>query len=233
MKRSFIAVFLCLGWCSSVCAQQEISGSQSGTLGPGTYLVVGDIRVAPEATLTIAPGTTFLHNGNWKWLVYGQLSAVGTATDSIKFLSQDGTPSTRPGGIRLQPITWQNYLLSYCRFDRALNQNYASMMGGAILIMNAGLSLSHSLITNNTSDNGGGLCGQNATLSIDSCVFAANSAINGAGIYVESCPLTVTGSKFYDNVCTDAGTGGGISVNYEDQTLISNSLFAGNHSDGT
>ena len=92
-----VALYLFVG---SAFAQEQISGPQSGILGPGTYLVVGDIQVERTATLEIVPGTEFLHNGNWTWEISGQLNAAGVEGDSILFVRQNPIDNHRWGGIR-------------------------------------------------------------------------------------------------------------------------------------
>ena len=59
LRTSYLMILLLMAFVLVMPAfsQTEISGSQSGTLGPGTYIVVGYIQVDPLAVLTIAPGT--------------------------------------------------------------------------------------------------------------------------------------------------------------------------------
>lgn len=69
----------------SVSTLAQLSGPLSGSLGPGTYTVVGDISIPSSGSLTIQPGTTFLFDGSYGFDIYGKLYAIGTETDSIKF----------------------------------------------------------------------------------------------------------------------------------------------------
>ncbi|HXF48908.1 MAG TPA: FlgD immunoglobulin-like domain containing protein [Verrucomicrobiae bacterium] len=75
------------------------------TWGPGVYAITGDITVNSGATLTIQPGTTIYFqrnednessgsdNAKCEIIVKngGTLRAIGTSTDSIKFLPSPGT----------------------------------------------------------------------------------------------------------------------------------------------
>ena len=93
-------------WCilllaASSAAQTEISGPQSGTLGPGTYLVTAEISVQSGNSLTILPGTTFLHNGNHRWIISGEFTAEGTEADSIVFVPQDTLEIHMWGGAQI------------------------------------------------------------------------------------------------------------------------------------
>ncbi len=55
----------------------QLSGPLSGVLGPGTYTVVGNIRVDTSQTLTILPSTTLDFQGPFRFDIYGLLSALG------------------------------------------------------------------------------------------------------------------------------------------------------------
>ena len=89
MKTLSILLGLSLCLCG-LCAAQELSGALSGSLGPGTYYIVGEISVQNGASLTIQPGTTLLANGDYAFAIYGHLHAAGTEADSIKFKCNTG-----------------------------------------------------------------------------------------------------------------------------------------------
>jgi subtilisin family serine protease len=55
-----------------------------------TYIVMGNIGVAPGVTLTIQAGTDVLFNGNYSLNVGGQLVADGMEEQPIRFLSNTG-----------------------------------------------------------------------------------------------------------------------------------------------
>ena len=113
MKRLVLILLLIITIPWTLAAQTQISGPQSGTLGPGTYIVTGNITVNAGQTLTIAPGTTFLHNGYWYWKIYGTLHAVGTVADSIRWLRQNPVPAHRWAGdsIPAGRTQWQHLQL--------------------------------------------------------------------------------------------------------------------------
>ena len=69
-----------------------------GTIGENTtwtndktYIVTSNVGVAPDATLTIEPGTDVLFNGEYSLNVGGQLIADGTEAAPIRFLSNTGS----------------------------------------------------------------------------------------------------------------------------------------------
>ncbi len=55
-----------------------------------TYVVMGNVGVAPGVTLTIQAGTTIEFNGNYSLNVGGQLLADGTEAQPIRFIGHDG-----------------------------------------------------------------------------------------------------------------------------------------------
>lgn len=192
-------------------AQTQISGPQSGTLGPGTYLVVGEISVVSGNSLTIAPGTTFLHNGNHKWLISGGFSAVGTEADSIHFLRQEPINSHRWGGLHFvngAPIANLDYcVVDNCYLDFSMNY-FAS-----INVYNGGLglSLTHSRVTNADSYfYGSGVFVNNASILIDSCLISNNYLANnprGLSVYLVDCnDAQVLNSEFGHNQSSLGGT---------------------------
>jgi hypothetical protein len=187
-------------------AQPQISGPQSGTLGPGTYLVVGNIRVNAGNTLTIVPGTTFLHNGNWKWEISGQMNAVGTETDSIFFIRQQPLEEHRWGGIRFLTGATTGSVLSYCVIDNC--KHTTSTLGGGIY-STVDVQILHSRISN--------------------CYNYGE----GAGIYITNCNATIQYCSITDNTAYNGTNGGGISIYGGNGTTISYNIIARNGATGT
>ena len=187
-----------------VFAQQEISGSQSGTLGPGNYTVIGNIQVEDGATLDIVPGTTFSHNGSYKWEIYGTFSAVGAENDSIYFIrdSNNGWGALR--FMNNAPAA----VLDYCVVDNCYLEYSDDYIAGINVTGGMGLTLTHSRISNCYSWN------------YSSGVYVANSVA-----FIDSC-------KIYNNVVVNHLKGPGIYLKDCADSQISNSIIAYNHSDG-
>ncbi len=193
MKRPLLfslMVVLCLGLVNISQSQPQISGPQSGTLGPGDYIVVGDIQILAGNTLTILPGTTFLHNGPWSWNIYGQLNAEGTETDSIYFIRQNPIPDHRWRSIRFQSGASDASTLDYCVIDNCNIPSSApySMKGGGIYTNGVDITVSNTRISNcDAYWDGGGIYASNAAIVVDHCLIVDNTAIsgaNGGGIYL-------------------------------------------------
>jgi hypothetical protein len=201
------AVGLCAFMAS---AQPSISGPQSGTLGPGTYIVDGGISVSAGQTLTIAPGTTFLHTGSFSWVISGELHAVGTLSQPIQFLAQDPVEDHLWGGLRFLPGHSSNSLLEWCEIshcqgsDDSLNIYY---YGSAAYLSGGGLTLRQCTISNCEAGYGGGFEIVNASdIEIDHCT-------------IENC-VSLTG-------------GGGLHVTSSNNVLITNCVIKNNSSTST
>jgi len=184
---------------------QDISGSLTGTLGPGTYTVVGNCQVDAGQTLTIQPGTTFLFAGHFSLKVYGTLNAVGTEADSIYFLRQQQTSTCEWSGVRFMAGSSPNSMLSYAYMEYAKYHTYPDYNGGAIFIGQSGVT-------------------------ITDCYIKDCYASAGGGIYVESVSATI--SDCFVMTC-EAGNGGGMYINNSQNVLVQNSAFVKNRSTST
>lgn len=96
----------------------QVSGNQSGTWSPDNnpYEVIGDVTVPTGLTLTIQPGVMVHAMGLFQITAEGNIIAVGTAQDSIYFVSGQADPTALWDGIRLENTTVQSQF-SYCRID--------------------------------------------------------------------------------------------------------------------
>jgi hypothetical protein len=167
-------------------AQPTIQGSLSGSLGPGAYIVAGNCTVDAGATLTVAPGTTFLFAGHYNLKVTGTLNAVGTAADSILFVRQFQTAACEWSGLRFMAGAMANSVVSYALFEGARYQVWPDYYGGALFI-GAPVNITHCYIDNCYSSSGGGAYIANVnsgTVNISDCIIMNCSAGNGGGLYV-------------------------------------------------
>ncbi len=190
LKSMYRLLFLCVVTsCVSVCAQQVISGSQSGTLGPGEYLVTGGITVSSGSTLTVKPGTKFFHNGNHTWEISGELRAEGAREDSIYFIRKDAVEGHRWGGIRFKSGAPAS-VLDYCVIDYCYMPDYNGP-SSSIMVNSTELTLKHSRVSNAACNNDfGGVYAKSSVILIDSCLIVNNKAVNhpkGMGVFLDNC----------------------------------------------
>ena len=190
----FLAIVFVLGmlFIQTAFAQPEISGRQSGTLGPGQYLVVGDIQVASGDTLTILPGTEFLHNGHYSWSIFGQLNAEGAEGDSILFTRQEPLEEHRWGGLRFNSNSSDQSVVDYCIVEHCTTGFAPIFYGGGITIEGIAIPITNSRISKCSAPiYGGGIyCWEVTGLVIDNCIINDNHAFgagSGGGIHLGSC----------------------------------------------
>lgn len=211
MKKAFIVILAALSLASLTGAQPQLSGNLSGYLGPNTtYLVVGNITVPAGDSLFIYPGTTFLHNGYWKWNIYGTLRAFGDGPDSIKWLRQNPVPEHRWGGIRFYSTTTASNLTD-CVVEYGYTPTTAPStdMGGCIFSNGSPLTVAHSRISfGDAWWGGGGICGNNTNgMTITQNLICDNkdNAWKGGGIFLVGCTNV---NISYNVITRNASTGG-------------------------
>lgn len=111
-KILFFALFVCIGL---GLLATDVSGIQSGTwtLVNSPYNVVGAITVPAADSLVIEPGVAVIAMGNYKITIEGNLHAVATLADSIRFYGNGGLYW---GGLRFENEERAS-LLDYCRIS--------------------------------------------------------------------------------------------------------------------
>ncbi len=88
----------------------QVSGNQSGNWIPenNPYQIIGDITVPTGSTLNVLPGVIVEATGNFQITAQGNIIAVGTEADSIKFKSGMPNQTTLWKGIRLENTSLQS-----------------------------------------------------------------------------------------------------------------------------
>jgi flagellar hook assembly protein FlgD len=119
-----------------------ITSSTTWTTANSPYIVVGDLRVNNDVTLTIDPGVTVKFDGNYTFKVQGTLDAEGTSQDPITFTSNQATPATGD---------WNK--LHFYNCDSATILTYATVeySSSGILIENAAPTITDNTLSNNSS----------------------------------------------------------------------------------
>ena len=171
-KISCLSLLLVL---SPFLVSAQLSGPLSGTLGPGTFTVVGDISVNLGDTLTILPGTSLEFETGIDFTINGFISARGTVQDSVRFLPAQGSYGW--GGLDFAPSAPDSSILEYCLITGS-NSSGIFMDGVSPVIAHCAIA------GNQSGSNGGGMnCYNGAAPSVRACVFENNSAsIIGGGV---------------------------------------------------
>jgi len=190
------------------------------------YRVTGEITVPVGETLTIDPGVDVLFDANVRFLVLGTLSAIGTETDSIRFMK-----GTSPVWNRMR-IMAGTADLKYVRISdgRSVTGGTESLGGGIFATGAFALTMDHCVVSGNVSEgDGGGLALADGAATITRSIIRDNrAAYNGGGLTVGS------GIIFHMSDClivhNDGGDrGGGISATRPSvEILVQNCTIANN-----
>ena len=207
MSKIFMGLWL-LTFMAALASAQDISGPLSGTLGPGTYTVVGNCWINTGDSLRIMPGTALRHSGPYEWAINGRLLASGTAMDSIKFVRQAPDTIYDWRGLRFNSSSASGSLLEYCMIEHC---NNSTRYGGGIYCSGATITLRHSTISWNKANLGGGIYAASSAIIIEDCLVSHNSSVE---------------------LATASGNGGGLFLLSSNNAYIHHTEFAWNHNSG-
>ncbi len=242
MKKTFplipvVLSILSLFMLTNIYSQTHVSGDQTGvwTTENSPYLVTGNITVPNN--LEIEPGVTVNFQGNYQFIVNGNLQAVGTETDSIYFTTDN--PATGWGGVRVDSDDIIN--LSYCRIEFGKTSgDYPDIHGGGLALLTSNAIVSNCVFADNdATGQSNGMGGavyaintgtQSETLTrFTDCKFIRNHAYGEGGAikFTSDGHTEITGCEFIQN---DANYGGGAINCYSVMgTKITNCLFFDNY----
>lgn len=240
LKELMVALLFAFGTASF--AQTHIyAGSVSGTWSTAgsPYLIEGEISIVSGQVLTIEPGVLVEFQDHYSLSVQGQLLAVGTVQDSIRFTIDDTTGfrnlSIPDGGWHGLRFGYSNpgndtSRISYCRLEwgKAVG-NVPDNSGGAIAAESySNLIVSNSLITHSIAAyTGGGIAISNSDIIIRNNTFYQNGAGFSCGaIAVSSCDPQILNNKIVNNVALSSG--GGICLSNAANPDIINNLIINN-----
>lgn len=188
----------------------------SGTINNENVILEGTISIAAPCTLShtaiIQPGATF-RMAPGAWILFNNLTALGTKRDSIRFQALD--PARPWGGL-----TIQSGKLDYCTFSGGCGKTFDSFSGtGGFLFADGNVALSHSLIIAPLNSAMPCLYANDGSLTISTTIVKGSAHIGanaGAG-------YSVCNSLFADSTrCTVYG----IQNNYPSSGSFVNCTFA-------
>jgi len=222
MKRFLIFAFLMpFILLANAYTDTEVSGhistNTTWTKANSPYIITGMVLVEQGVTLTIKPGVVARFDSTAFIWVNGEIIAIGTETDSIRFTANTDNPSTVYwGGIYLTdtavPTTVNNDTIyvsgstfQYCIFEYSGVRNGADYEGALSTEVN--LFISNCRFTNNRDSNGGGAINAKYALIINS-IFYNNRSHYGGAIY---CYTAIIINCLFNN--NNGSQGGAIWTN--------------------
>ncbi len=224
-----VSIFLCQGL-AKLHGVTEVSGeitTTTWTKANSPYCVIDTVIVLPGHRLTIEPGVDVLFNEKIQLHVEGEIHAIGTEVDSIRFLKRE--PLKRWGGIRISGGNAN--VFEHVRIGDAENSQRPENRGGGLWISDneTQVNISSSEISRNYARFGAGIyIRDNATLTLVNSTVSNNHASgNGGGIYITGdSKATIINCAFYNN---DAVYYGGGIANYSRSVMkIEYSVFYNN-----
>ncbi len=171
-----------------------VSGSTGGvtwTAEEGPYRVVGEVTVESGDTLSIEPGVDVLLSVDAHIRIAGALHAVGTQSDSVRFLLDPASEATEWGGLRF--TSGDSSTLEYVRVSGAVAEGgHPDYLGGAVIGHSAHApQLCPGGQSRHVGGGGGLYAREGALVALHGCTIRGNVATNSAGgIRVAFCPDT-------------------------------------------
>lgn len=240
MRTIVILISLFIGLLNANCFSQTnipggvVSGTWTKVNSP--YLVNGAIMIANGSTLTIQPGVSVEFQGDYKFLVLGQLLASGLVNDSITFTAADTTAGWL--GIRFDStlVTNDTSRFSFCKFKYGKANGTSAIIHGGAMYLNkfSKVNISNSLFTNCRANMwGGGIYCRVSNAIISNNTFIHNFANwGGGGIYFENGDPTIVNNQFSHNAVSIANVarGSGICCYSSNGAFIAYNMFLNNSS---
>jgi hypothetical protein len=171
LLNTYLMFFICFAInFSKLNAQTYVSGgiyaNTTWTLANSPYIVTSKLVLFPNFSLTIQPGVVVKFNDSVEFEVRGVLSAIGTITDSIKFISNSTAPNLQSWkGVFTKGNLGGTTFLKYAIIEHSDNGINVTGSGPPVHFVRCRFS-----------NNYEGLSGFNAALisDVDSCFFSNN-----------------------------------------------------------
>ncbi len=222
-------------------------GSVSGTwtIEGSPYIIDGPIHITADSLLTIEPGVQVLFSGNYMFVIYGRLLAVGTVCDTIVFTALDTTITWK--SLRFYQTNTNGQDSSkviYCKLEYGksvihcenssdiliknclITKNYSGFSGGGICLDESSPNLLNVIISKNTAeDYGGGIsCTDSSNPSLVNVIIIGN---NSGGIWCND-----NSNPTLENVTITDNIGGGIVCTNSSSPILNNVTINENEGGG-
>ena len=243
MKKILVSLILLLPFLTKS-QILEVSGIQEGLWNCDTVLVIKDVIVPEDKSLTISEGTRVVFKDYFSITVNGSFKALGNETDSIYFTARDTTgffnwKKEKGGwnGLVLQN-TKDTVILDYCHFSfgKSVNSQLPTAnFGGALRIYNSIVNITNTTFYHNLTDSkGGALYAEHSSINISNCEVDSNFGFNDEGVYMHgagfqfsNCDVMMEDMYFHDNYCANCYGGG---ANFDScNVYVNNAIFEDNY----
>ncbi len=175
-----ISIVLPCGYCTS---PTNVCGNVSGVweMAGSPYYVNCDVTVPTGQTLEIRPGVHVLFTGHYRFIVNGNLQAIGTEEDSIVFSRAYQTEASKGFGIRFT-LTDTLGLMEYCiiEYGKADGTSYEAL-GGGVFCLESSPKFRNCTIRNNSARGAAGIQCDGCSPEFKDCVIIENTAFDGDG----------------------------------------------------
>lgn len=191
----------------AILEQEGLTGSISGVLTSGIYVITGDIEVENGDTLIIEPGTILRFKPETNFWINGLLLAEGTVTDSILFTKYDD--ETGWWGIQFGSLADDNSVISFATIEHS-DEVGVSIGGCSPHIHNSVIRNNHNLYFQR---HGGGIYISNSDAMLENLEIYGNGADLGGGLYVfivtnypdDAYRPVIANCLIYNNIADDGG----------------------------
>jgi hypothetical protein len=256
MRTLFYSLLLALLFVSlSTTAQTTLSGGEvTGTLtkAQSPYTITADLIVPVGESLTIEPGVEMYFNQHIGMDVYGQITAEGTANDSIIFTASDTALGWYGIRIRKTSLDEEEQAFSYCRFSRHFLIKKSIIENHGVLLVDSvnSVNVNHCVFSRNRAANSSGLTALNSTVSVNNSIFRNNLATDtnllldnaidlsafGSAAGFGNCRLSMNSCIFeynksytpYFDIKELGSNGGGIVMSAQGLIYVSDCIFRNN-----
>ena len=234
-KILLIAIVLFSLNASTTFATNIPAGYVSGTwtLSGSPYNIQGSIQIPNDSTLIIQPGVVVNFLGHYKLNVQGRLLAIGSITDTIRFIVADTAIGWQ--GIRFDntSVTNDSSKIIYCKLQYARTSSTPPNNYGGALFLNqfSKAIISNCIITNCKAFGGAAIYCYNSSPVISHNTIMYNTAdLDGGGaIYCENngSPVITNNIISYNSSKGPGAMGGGITCSYC-SAIISDNIITHN-----